>query len=190
MINIGVFCSSLDGKIIFSELAKDLGKKIAQNNLSLVYGGGKLGLMGDIAKEVKSKGSIVISVIPDYLNKPSITYNDADKIHVTSDLFERKRKLIGLSDILVALPGGVGTIDEIFDVIALYALGEIEKPIFLLNIDNFWEPLIRILDHLRESKMIRSSEDKFIEARSLENLFIVNNIEELFDHKSFKKIIS
>ena len=75
MINIGVFCSSLDGKIIFSELARDLGKKIAQNNLSLVYGGGKLGLMGDIAKAAKSKGSTVISVIPDYLNKPSIRYN-------------------------------------------------------------------------------------------------------------------
>ncbi len=190
MISIGVFCSSLDGKIIFSELAKDLGGKIAQNNLSLVYGGGKLGLMGDIAKATKSKGSTVISVIPDYLNKPSITFNKADQIHVTKDLFERKRKLIELSDVLIALPGGVGTIDEIFDVIALYALGEIEKPIFLLNINNFWKPLIKLLDHLKDSKMIRPNEDKFIEARSLENLFIISSIDALFNHKKFLEIIS
>ena len=85
-------------------------------------------------------------------------------------MFERKKKLIELSDVLIALPGGVGTLDEIFDVIALFALGEINKSIFLLNINNFWLPFDNMIKHLRDNKMIRPSDDKFIEARSLKNL--------------------
>ena len=187
MVNIGVFCSSLDGKKEFSECAHELGVKIAESNLSLVYGGGKLGLMGIIAKAVKDNGSKVISIIPNYLNKSSITFSESDEIHETKDLFERKRKLVQYSNILIALPGGIGTIDEIFDALALFALGESEKPIFLLNVDRFWDPLIELLNHLKENKMIRPSNDKFIEARSLNNLFIVKTVDELFSHKEFKK---
>ena len=95
--------------------------------------------------------------------------------------------MVQYSNILVALPGGVGTIDEIFDALALFALGESEKPIFLLNVDRFWDPLIELLNHLKENKMIRPSNDKFIEARSLNNLFIVKTVDELFSHKEFKK---
>ncbi|MEC9414527.1 MAG: TIGR00730 family Rossman fold protein [Pseudomonadota bacterium] len=186
MANIGVFCSSLEGKKKFSELAHNLGVRIAETDSSLVYGGGKLGLMGIIANAVKKNDSKVISVIPHYLNKSSITFADSDEIHETKDLFERKKKLVHYSDILVALPGGVGTIDEIFDVIALFALGETEKPIFLLNVDNFWDPLIKLLNHLRKNKMIRPSNDKFIEARSLNNLFVVETLDELFSHTEFK----
>ena len=94
MVNIGVFCSSLDGKKKFSECAHELGVKIAESDLSLVYGGGKLGLMGIIANAVKNNGSKVISIIPNYLNKPSITFSESDEIHETKDLFERKRKLV------------------------------------------------------------------------------------------------
>ena len=79
----------------------------------------------------------------------------------------------------------MGTLDEIFDVIALFALGEINKSIFLLNIDNFWLPFENMIKHLRENKMIRPSDDKFIEARSLKNLFISNSIEAIFSHPKF-----
>ena len=155
MTNIGVFCSSLDGEKIFSEKAKELGAILAKENHSLVYGGGKLGLMGDLAKSVKKNDSKVISVIPSYLNKPHITFSESDEIYETKDLFDRKKKLIELSDVLIALPGGVGTLDEIFDVIALFALGEINKSIFLLNINNYWLPFDDMIKHLRENKMIR-----------------------------------
>ena len=185
MTNIGVFCSSLDGEKIFSEKAIELGAILAKENHSLVYGGGKLGLMGDLAKSVKKNDSKVISVIPSYLNKPHITFSESDEIYETKDLFERKKKLIELSDVLIALPGGVGTLDEIFDVIALFALGEINKSIFLLNINNYWLPFDDMIKHLRENKMIRPSDDKFIEARSLKNLFISNSIEEIFSHPKF-----
>ena len=97
MTNIGVFCSSLDGEKIFSEKARELGALLAKENYSLVYGGGKLGLMGDLAKSVKKNDSEVISVIPSYLNKPNITFSESDKIYETKDLFERKKKLIELS---------------------------------------------------------------------------------------------
>ena len=98
MLKIGVFCSSLDGEKIFSERAKELGALIAKENYTLVYGGGKLGLMGDLAKSVKENGSAVISVIPNYLNKPNIIFDESDKIYETKNLFERKKKLIELSD--------------------------------------------------------------------------------------------
>ena len=93
MANIGVFCSSLDGKKIFSEKAIELGAILAKENHSLVYGGGKLGLMGDLAKSVKKNDSKVISVIPGYLNKPHITFSESDEIYETKDLFERKKKI-------------------------------------------------------------------------------------------------
>ena len=97
MANIGIFCSSLDGEKIFSEKTIELGAILAKENHSLVYGGGKLGLMGDLAKSVKKNNSKVISVIPSYLNKPHITFSKADELYETKDLFERKKKLIELS---------------------------------------------------------------------------------------------
>ena len=185
MLNIGVFCSSLDGEKIFSEKTKELGAFMGKEKYSLVYGGGKLGLMGDLARSVKENGSKVISVIPNYLNKPNVVFDEADKIYETENLFERKKKLIQLSDVLIALPGGVGTLDEVFDVLALFALGEINKNIFLLNINNFWLPFIEIIQHLEKNKMIRTSDDKLIEARSLKNLYFANSVEEIFSHPQF-----
>ena len=95
---------------------------------------------------------LVISVIPSYLNKPNIIFDESDKIYETKNLFERKKKLIELSDVLIALPGGIGTLDEVFDVLALFALGEINKNIFLLNINNFWLPFLEIIQHLKKIK--------------------------------------
>ena len=100
-------------------------------------------------------------------------------------MFDRKKKLIDLSDILIALPGGVGTLDEIFDVVALYALGETNKSIFLLNIENFWLPFNNMIEHLRKNKMIRASDDGFIEARSLKNLSIVDSVHKIFIRSDF-----
>ena len=91
MLNIGVFCSSLDGEKIFSKKTKELGSSMAKEGYSLVYGGGKLGLMGDLARSVKENGSKVISVIPNYLNKPNVVFDEADKIYETENLFERKK---------------------------------------------------------------------------------------------------
>lgn len=185
MLKIGIFCSSLDGEKIFSEKARELGDLLANKNYSLVFGGGKLGLMGDLAKSVKRNGSSVISVIPSYLNKPHIIFDKSDEIYETKDLFERKKKLIELSDILIALPGGIGTLDEVFDVLALFALGETDKKIFLLNVSNFWSPLLELIQHLKKNKMIRHDDDKFIEARSLKNLYICDSVEEIFSHPEF-----
>ena len=185
MTNIGVFCSSLDGEKIFSEKARELGALLAKENYSLVYGGGKLGLMGVLAESAKKNGSKVISVIPKYLDKPDIIFDKSDTIHKTNNLFDRKKKLIDISDILIALPGGVGTLDEIFDVVALYALGETNKSIFLLNIENFWLPFNNMIEHLRENRMIRASDDNFTEARSLKNLSIVDSVHEIFISSDF-----
>ena len=91
MLNIGVFCSSLDGEKIFSEKTKELGALMAKENYSLVYGGGKLGLMGDLAKSVKENGSVVISVIPSYLNKPNITFDESDKIYETKICLKERK---------------------------------------------------------------------------------------------------
>ena len=185
MKNIGVFCSSLDCNKVFTDQANELGRIIGNKNYNLVFGGGKLGLMGVLAESAKKNGSKVISVIPKYLDKPDIIFDKSDTIYKTNNLFDRKKKLIDISDILIALPGGVGTLDEIFDVVALYALGETNKSIFLLNIENFWLPFNNMIEHLRENRMIRASDDDFIEARSLKNLSIVDSVHEIFISSDF-----
>ena len=185
MKNIGVFCSSLDCSKVFTDQANELGRIIGNKNYNLVFGGGKLGLMGTLAESAKTNGSKVISVIPKYLDKSDIIFDKSDITYKTKNLFDRKKKLIDLSDILIALPGGVGTLDEIFDVVASYALGETNKSIILLNTENFWLPFKKMIEHLRENKMIRPSDDEFIEARSLKNLSIVDNVHKIFIHSDF-----
>jgi|ETN07SMinimDraft_1059922.scaffolds.fasta_scaffold50664_2 uncharacterized protein (TIGR00730 family) len=189
MKNIGVFCSSLMGiSSEYSKIAEELGLSLKKYDCSLIYGGGKLGLMGVVSKNAKRSGAKVVSVVPYYLNKPSIVYSDADEIIETKNLFERKKEMVSLSNIFVALPGGIGTYDEIFEVIAGYAMGEHEKPLFLVNTNNFWEPLLKMLSFIEKEGMIRSESDNIIPPRSMKNLYIVNNCKELFRHEKFNQI--
>ena len=128
MKTVCLFCASLDGSDpFFSKNAAKFGEILAKKQYSFLYGGGSLGLMGIAAKSALKHKVKVISIIPEYLDKPNIIFSKSDEIIKTKTLTGRKEKMIKISDIFVALPGGVGTLDEVTDVISGAALGEHKK---------------------------------------------------------------
>ena len=151
---ICVYCGSRTGHPEHAKLAKEMGKIMAERALDLVYGGGSIGLMGIVANEVKSNGGRVIGVIPEHLNEIEIAFTEADTLHVVDDMQVRKRLMFDLSDAFIALPGGLGTLDEILDIVTMAQLGMHQKPMVILNHDGYWEPFISIVDHMIEAGFV------------------------------------
>jgi len=172
----------------YKKEANKIGDILLKHNYSLLYGGGVLGLMGVAAKSANKKGVKIISIFPEYLDDPEIIFSEYHSVIRTKNIIDRKKKMIQLSDVFVCLPGGIGTIDEITEVLSSAALGEHAKPIFLINTNNFWTPFVNLLDHMKKNKFIRTNEDKNIKFSSLKNLFVVNDLEELSLHEKFNSI--
>lgn len=172
----------------YKKEANKIGDILLKHNYSLLYGGGVLGLMGVAAKSANKKGVKIISIFPEYLDDPEIIFSEYNSVIRTKNIIDRKKKMIQLSDVFVCLPGGIGTIDEITEVLSSAALGEHAKPIFLINTNNFWTPFVSLLDHMKKNKFIRTNEDKNIKFSSLKNLFVVNDLEELSLHEKFNSI--
>ncbi len=153
-----VYCGSGPGtNPRFVEAAQGLGKIFADNNIRLVYGGGSVGLMGAIAKSVLDHGGAVTGIIPDFLRARENALTKVQEMIVTPDMHERKRLMFERSDAFVALPGGVGTLEELVEMLTWQQLGRHAKPILLANIDGFWEPLMALLAHMRSAEFIRPS---------------------------------
>ncbi|UZE47439.1 TIGR00730 family Rossman fold protein [Rhodopseudomonas sp. P2A-2r] len=151
-----VYCGSGPGtNPSFVESAIALGKSLAENGVGLVYGGGSIGLMGAVATSVLDHGGTVTGIIPDFLTKRENALSRAQEMIVTHDMHERKRLMFERSDAFVALPGGIGTLEELVEQLTWQQLGRHSKPILLANIDNFWEPLLELLDHMRSTAFIR-----------------------------------
>lgn len=137
--SVGVFCGSRFGaRAAFAEWAEALGTAIGREGWRLVYGGGEVGLMGVAARAVMAAGGEVLGVIPQRLLEREVGKRDVTELRVTATMFERKALLIQESDAFVALPGGLGTLDEILDAVTLRQLGYHDKPILLLDQDGFW----------------------------------------------------
>ena len=128
-------------------MAHRLGSLLAENGLSMVFGGGDAGLMGAAARGVREGGGRIIGVIPEKLNRPGIAYPECDELIVTPTMHSRKAKMEELSDGFVALPGGFGTLEEILEVIALKQLGYLDAPIVLLDQDGFYSKLLGQMRH-------------------------------------------
>lgn len=189
MKTVCLFCASMDGiSSHYKKEANKIGDILLKHNYSLLYGGGVLGLMGVAAKSANKKGVKIISIFPEYLDDPEIIFSEYHSVIRTKNIIDRKKKIIQLSDVFVCLPGGIGTIDEITEVLSSAALGEHAKPIFLINTNNFWTPFVNLLDHMKKNKFIRTNEDKNIKFSSLKNLFVVNDLEELSLHEKFNSI--
>ena len=151
-----VYCGSGTGaNHRFVEAAVALGKVFAENNIRLVYGGGSVGLMGAVAKSVLDHGGSVTGIIPDFLRSRENALTCVQEMIITPDMHERKRLMFERSDAFVALPGGIGTLEELVEQMTWQQLGRHSKPVLLANIDGFWEPLIALLDHMRETEFIR-----------------------------------
>jgi uncharacterized protein (TIGR00730 family) len=169
---ICVYCGSGPGKNPkFIKAATAFGKILASNGIGLVYGGGTIGLMGAISESVLDHGGQVIGVIPDFLEAREIAKRDATELVVTADMHERKRIMFERSDAFVALPGGLGTLEELTEQLTWSQLGRHKKPILLANIDGFWDPLIALIAHMRQLAFVREGlEIDLLTAECVENI--------------------
>jgi uncharacterized protein (TIGR00730 family) len=153
-----VYCGSGPGtNPRFIETAIGLGKILAENGIRLVYGGGSIGLMGAVATSVLDHGGTVTGIIPDFLTTRENALKRVQEMIVTPDMHERKRLMFERSDAFVALPGGIGTLEELVEQLTWQQLGRHAKPILLANIEGFWEPLLALLAHMRATEFIRPS---------------------------------
>jgi uncharacterized protein (TIGR00730 family) len=153
-----VYCGSGPGtNPHFEHAAIALGKVFAENDIRLVYGGGSIGLMGAVAKSTLDHGGRVTGIIPDFLRARENALTRVQEMIVTPDMHERKRLMFEHSDAFVALPGGIGTLEELVEQLTWQQLGRHSKPVLVANIDNFWEPLLALLAHMRSTAFIRPS---------------------------------
>jgi uncharacterized protein (TIGR00730 family) len=151
-----VYCGSGPGtNPRFVEAAIALGKTLAENGIRLVYGGGSIGLMGAVATAALDHGGSVTGIIPDFLTSRENALKRVQEMIVTPDMHERKRLMFERSDAFVALPGGIGTLEELVEQLTWQQLGRHSKPVLLANIDGFWEPLLTLLAHMRATEFIR-----------------------------------
>jgi uncharacterized protein (TIGR00730 family) len=167
-----VYCGSSAGADpTFAEAARALGKTLAQNHIRLIYGGGSIGMMGALAGSVLAHGGNVTGIIPEFLVNKEHMLGGAQEIIVTRDMHERKRVMFERADAFVALPGGIGTLEELVEQLTWAQLGRHRKPILLANIAGFWEPLCELLDHMNALGFIHST--------SRLNYLIADTVEEI-----------
>jgi uncharacterized protein (TIGR00730 family) len=153
-----VYCGSGAGtNPRFIESARALGKTLAENRIRLVYGGGAVGMMGAVATSVLDHGGTVTGIIPGFLTAKENALKRVQEMIVTPDMHERKRLMFEHADAFVALPGGIGTLEELVEQLTWQQLGRHSKPVLLANIDGFWEPLLELIAHMRATQFIRAN---------------------------------
>lgn len=158
--SVCVYCGSGEGKNpAYAQAARVVGRALAAAGLRLVYGGGNLGLMGIVARTVIDEGGTVIGIIPQFLTEREHMLHDVHELIVTDNMHQRKMMMFDRADAFVALPGGVGTLEELIEMMTWYQLGQHSKPIVLANINGFWAPLLSLLEHMRAESFIREGFD-------------------------------
>lgn len=158
--SICVYCGSGKGlNPAYAVVARKLGKALAQQNIRLVYGGGSLGLMGEVARSVLGAGGKVTGIIPEFLGAKEKMLKDVDELIIVEDMHVRKRLMFERSDAFIALPGGIGTLEELVEQLTWSQLGRHTKPIVVANIDGFWTPFLDLLAHMKGETFIRAGLD-------------------------------
>lgn len=154
--NLCVYCGSGPGKNpVYMAAARNLGSAMVEAGIGLVYGGGSLGLMGEVAKTVLEAGGHVIGIIPEFLGTKERMLTGVNELIVTKSMHERKMTMFEHSTGFVALPGGIGTLEELTEISTWAQLDQHAKPIILCNIENYWEPYLTLLKHMRAERFIR-----------------------------------
>ena len=155
MKSICVYCGSNAGsRPAYAERAKALGERIAKEGLTLVYGGGNVGLMGTVADAALAAGGEVIGVIPEQLVNWEVAHKGVTRLEVVANMHERKKRMFDISDAFVALPGGFGTLDEMFEMLTWRQLGLGKKPCAFLGVNGFWQPLMAMLDTMVRERFL------------------------------------
>lgn len=178
MKNICVFCGSSDGvRDIYKEQTEVLAEAMVNKGFDLVYGGASIGLMGTIADAVLARGGKVTGVIPKHLENYEISHKGLTELVVTKDMHERKAKMAELSDGFIALPGGIGTLEELIEIATWQQLCLHQKPTGMLNIDHYYDALIDFLSH--------SVDEAFLKDQHLKNLLRSDDAEALLDQMNY-----
>ena len=173
MKRITVFCGLSHGAHpSYTDVAIELGQFLADQNITLIYGGAQVGLMGAIANAVLSKGGKAIGVIPRFLHTKEIAHDELSELILVDGMHERKKKMNDLCDGFITLPGGFGTLEELFEVLTWAQLGLHRKPIGLLNINQYYTPLIEMID-----QMVRN---QFLKEINQKTLLVEENISPLY----------
>ena len=173
MKSLCVYCGSNAGNDPkFAAAAVALGQRMAREGLGLVYGGGNVGLMGIVADAVLAGGGEVTGVIPEHLMKWEVAHKGLTRLEVVGSMHERKRRMFDLSDGFVALPGGFGTLDEMFEMLTWRQLGLGDRPCAFLDVDGFYQPLITMLDRMVDTRFLhRDQRDDLWHGEDLDTLF-------------------
>jgi len=178
MKKICVFCGSSNGaRAIYKEQCQHLADAMAKRNIDLVYGGASIGLMGAIADAVLERGGEVIGVIPKHLENYEISHQGLTELVVTTDMHERKARMATLADGFIALPGGIGTLEELIEISTWQQLCLHQKPTGLLNIDHYYDSLFDFLSH--------SVKESFLKEQHLKNLLRSADAESLLDQMTY-----
>src|SRR5436190_8162836 len=174
MRSVCVFCGSAAGaNPVYAATARELGRELAARKLSLVYGGGRVGLMGEVASAALAAGGAVVGVIPHSLALKEIAQEDCTELVVVNTMHERKALMADRSGAFVALPGGYGTCDELFEILTWAQLGIHRKPVALLNVNRFFTPLLAWLDHIVAEGLLKP--------KHRELLLVADTVTELLD---------
>jgi len=181
MENIAIFCGSSRGRNeIYGEVARQLAKYMAENGMTMINGGGSIGIMGIMADEMIRLGGKSIGVIPLHLKELEVAHQNMDEMIVTHDMASRMKVIMEMADAYITLPGGFGTLDEIFEVLTLSQLNVHNRPIGLLNVNDFFNPLFEMFDVM--------TKEGFLGDYSRDILLIDDNIESLFEKmRNYKK---
>ena len=152
-----VYCgSSVGAKAAYGKRAEMLGQRLAKDNIAIVYGGGNVGLMGIVADAALAAGGEVVGVIPEQLVGWEVAHQGLTRLEIVASMHERKARMFDLSDGFIALPGGFGTLDEMFEMLTWRQLGLGDKPCAFLDVDGFYTPLVAMLDRMVEERFLRA----------------------------------
>ena len=164
-----VYCgSSSTSNPAFDAPTLELGKSLAEAGITLVYGGGSPGLMGKVANSCMDAGGAVIGIIPDHILKLEVRHNQLTELHIVDNMHTRKMMMADKADAFVIMPGGLGTLDEAFEIMTWKYLGVHNKPIIIANIDGYWDPLITLIEHMNKHKFVREEHmNTYVEAKSV-----------------------
>jgi len=154
--SVCVYCgSSLGESQVYQAQAEILGQLLGKNGIRLVYGGGRIGLMGVVADAALAAGGEVVGIIPHHLHDWEVGHTGLTELHVVDSMHIRKQMMVEMSDAFIALPGGMGTLDELFEVITWKQLKLHDKPILVLNTEDYWHPLLALIDRVMERGFAR-----------------------------------
>jgi uncharacterized protein (TIGR00730 family) len=168
--SIAVFCAAANGvRPQYREVAEQFGRRLGELGIGLIYGGAKVGLMGAVADATIAAGGYVVGVIPHVLVDKEVAHNGISELHVTETMHTRKAMMADRADAFVILPGGFGTFEEMFEVLAWQTLKIHSKPVVLLNIEGFYDTLLTFLDHCHAEGMLRGNRDILLTANTVQH---------------------